>query len=170
LPRAECVKRLRDSTQREWNVFGKGYIVGRIGEESTILYVRRGYQNAFRTILAVTLSDTFEQTRLRCQSRFMHGTTIFMSIWFGGVIVLGGALTVTLLVKAATTQNLAELPAAFVPVLMLALGIGFVWFGRFLARNEKSLLIEFLEVTLEAQRSPVAAPLQFHELSPRVYN
>jgi hypothetical protein len=116
------------------------------------------------------MTDTFGQTRLRCQSRFSHAITIFMGIWFGGVIVIGGALVVTLLVKAITTQSLDDLGGAIVPLLMLVFGVSFVWFGRFLARNEKSHLIAFLETTLEARRSPIAAPLQLRGLTPRAYN
>ena len=80
-----------------------------------------------------------------------------MIVWFSGVILIGGALSViavaTLLGVPAPPMK-GNLPLPFVPILfiiMLAFGVGLVRFGRWLARNEKRILVDFVSEVLDAK-------------------
>jgi len=79
---------------------------------------------------------------------------IFMLIWFGGVISIGGAAFIAALVDLITGRRFVEgshAAAIVVPLGMVVFGIGLLKFGRYLARNERPQLIEFLKQTLEAR-------------------
>ena len=78
---------------------------------------------------------------------------IFLCIWFGGVILIGGMAFLTairqLLFGVGGVQNPA-LAIAVLPV-MLAVGYGFVRLGRYIARDEARFLTDFLIRTLDAR-------------------
>jgi hypothetical protein len=69
-----------------------------------------------------------------------------MTIWFSFVVLFG-------LVAAIGPPMSGDLPSPLVrwmPILLLAFGVGFVWFGRWLARDEERFLVDFVAEVLEA--------------------
>jgi len=83
-------------------------------------------------------------------SRFV---LVFMSVWFGGVVLIGGSIFIKSLVAILHGRNLSELPSlmgTIIPLIMVAFGIGLLNFGWYLARDERSKMIEFLTQNLDA--------------------
>ena len=83
-------------------------------------------------------------------SRFVHA---FMSFWFTGVILIGGAIFVLsfLSMLRLITAGILTLIGMLVPIGMILFGIALLKFGWFLARNEREKLIDFLRQTLNAR-------------------
>jgi hypothetical protein len=151
--RSACVSKLRASTEQEWNILGKGEVVGRVGEDGLVLFMRRASDNAFKTILAATLTDYFGQTRLRCRFRVPHATAVILTLWIFGIVLVGGTCLVTFLVKAATSQSLYDVGIAFLPLSVGVVGLALAWMLRLFARNDRELLLEFLQSTIDGRRS-----------------
>ena len=81
--------------------------------------------------------------------------TLFMCIWFGFAVLMCGIFlipSVRSLIAHPDTVQQETWVGCVVPIIMPAFGIGLVWFGRFLARNEDRLLVEFLVQTLDAKK------------------
>ena len=70
---------------------------------------------------------------------------IFMFIWFGGVVLIGGSLLV------ASGRQDHNVLGAVIPVGMLGFGFALVRFGRFMARNEARFITEFVIKTLNGR-------------------
>jgi len=76
---------------------------------------------------------------------------IFMFIWFGGVVMVGGALSFATVHSApsASSSRRGDVLSVAVPLGMLGFGFALVRFGRYLARNEDKFLTDFLIHTLD---------------------
>ena len=79
-----------------------------------------------------------------------------MAIWFGGVLLIGGAMfvgTVATLLKGSTPPPAnAWLGIAIAP-LMLVCGVAMIGIGKFFARNERQFLVDFLRLTIDAREA-----------------
>ena len=70
-----------------------------------------------------------------------------MAVWFGAVALIGGAIFVhslSLLVWAPAKAPDGNIVGVVVPVMMLFFGAGLVALGRWLARDEKAFLLNFV--------------------------
>ncbi len=147
LTREECVRRLRESVDSEWALFGSRPLIGRVDDSSFKSRQRKRYRNSFQTYLRAALEDEGHQTRIRCHFGMHPLVTAFMIFWFS-IVLLGTNLpTLAWLANGGGWEVLA-LPAC--GLLMVGLGFGLVSFGRFLARGEQVYLQDFLQETLEA--------------------
>ena len=63
---------------------------------------------------------------------------------FGATVMIGGAIVV------AAVPSFVWLALA-IPIAMLAFGFGHIKFGRYLARDERRFLLEFLRQTMGAK-------------------
>ena len=147
LSRVEVVRVLRANVDSSWKFFGEKVVVGSIGASSFSLRIRLTYRNSFQTVLSGRVMEDQGATRIRCHSG-MHGFVIaLLTMWFGGVLMALFALAPFVL-----HLDSLDLAAPLIPVGMGLLGIGLVWFGRYLARDELGTLVAFLEETLDASR------------------
>lgn len=92
-----------------------------------------------------------EGTVIRCTFGMHPFVIVFMAIWFTGVIVGCGVFTVAAFQGAVGGGQPAF--GVAVPYIMLAFGLGLVWFGRYLARGEEQFLVSFLATAIDAQRN-----------------
>ena len=161
LPLHECVVRLREVTGGDdlWSWFGNfgsREVVGHVSERSIRLRKRIGYKNSFQTILIGRLERHEAGTIFRGKARMATFLRCFMTVWFGGLVLIGGILSVAAVGQVlgfAAPAMQGNLPLPLVPVifiLMLAFGVGLVRFGRWLARDEERFLVQFLADALEA--------------------
>jgi hypothetical protein len=147
LSRDELASTLREQIDSPFVLFGKKTFIGR-ASASRIWIVRRvGYRNSFQTVLTATLSTSDSGgTLLRCRTGMSAFVIAFLSVWFGGVLTIGGAVVSLPFIEAAWKPELLILPA------MLLFGVGLVSFGRWLAKGEDELLVSFLEDAVDARR------------------
>jgi hypothetical protein len=146
LPLSECVTLLKEDVCPWWKPFGNQAVVGRVGSETFSIRMRNGYRNSFRQVLRGRMIDApGGGTQIDCSVGMSRWVMIFMCMWFGGLILIGGTLVTT------TADGLRTLP---VLLGMFAFGVALVALGRFLARNEKDDLVQFVCFTLVAREMP----------------
>jgi hypothetical protein len=148
LSREECVQRLRSKADPAWS----GAVIGSVGETSFRLRKRIYYRNSFQYSLSGKLIDDNGQTRLHCRIGPHPLVLAFLVIWFGGVLVACGAVSVWIAGAFAHRAHPSNLwPGAAIPFLMLAGGVALVMLGRYFARDEPDYLIDFLRKSLDAR-------------------
>jgi hypothetical protein len=74
-----------------------------------------------------------------------------MMFWFTGVILIGGSMFIMAIRDfMAGSETDGEWLALVVPPLMIAGGTAMVAVGRWLGRNERPFLTDFIKTTLSA--------------------
>ena len=167
LPPAECVSRLVAVMDTEQSaifslagLFGSKPVIGRVTETSLQLRKRIGYRNSFQSFLAATLRPEAGGTVISGEVAMHAFVKVFMFIWFGGVILIGGTafvVTAGTIFFGSSSQHQNAWMGAVIPTVMLLFGFGLVRFGRFLARDEARFLTDFLMQTLNAHAQDRAA-------------
>lgn len=157
---ADCVSRLRAAVNSEaffdlssW--FGTMPVSGRVSESSLRLRKRIWYRNDFQSFLYATMQPETGGTVIFGKVGLHPFTTVFICIWLGvAVLMCGTVLTPSIRSFFAHPDAVHQETwvGCVVPIIMPVFGIGLVWFGRFLARNEDRFLTEFLVQTLDANK------------------
>ncbi len=128
-------------------MFSGGAVIGRVGNGAATLRKRIGYRNSFQTVLAVEWRSASSGTRVECTGRLHAFVMVFLVLWFGLALLIGGALFVAALVGAIEGDG----SSVFTNVSFLVLGgAAIVLLGRLSARNEEAYLLNFVRNTLEA--------------------
>lgn len=94
-------------------------------------------QNSFNPIFVGSFRAEGNQTILSGVLRLSRFTQVFMSIWFGGILLWVLIASVAVIAKPSETW--------FFPlfgILMFALGVGLVKIGKWFSRNDKKWLTE----------------------------
>ena len=153
LPIVACISRLRGVVQSEWALFGKSPVVGRVGESSFKLRKRLsgGAYNSFQTYVSGRLTGDGVLTRLTCRFGMHWFVTLFTTLWLTPFLAI---LTFSI------ADDLANLRAPafddyFVFSVFALFGIGLLCIGRYMARNEKRYLLNFLRETIDARERNV---------------
>lgn len=147
---AEVLRRLQAAVDSEWTFGGGKDVVGHVGDGGFRLRLRIGYRNSFQTHMFGAVRAEGRGTRIVARTGMHPFAAVFMTVWISmvglaAVMVVAGSIETR---PAEAEQGLIVL----VPVGMLALGIALVGIGRWVARNERARLIEFLERTVDAKR------------------
>jgi hypothetical protein len=156
LSREECVKRLKEAADRGGPISGGRSVRGYPSATRLRAVVRIWYANPLQTILRAKSEEVPSGTRIHCSFGLGLFTKISLSIWFVGVAVMGLAGTVTFALSPANDASLSGYGSVIFllfTALILAFGVGFVSFGRWLARNEQPGLKEFICNTLNASEA-----------------
>ncbi len=157
LPRADCVRRLRENVGSYWGI-GSGHgVIGEVAGDHIRLRKRIYYRNSFQPTLRGRLSDTSDGgTLVRCEFAELQLLPVFIAV--AVLIVLIAGVTVSLLAKSGVQLRDVPLAAIIAPLASLpffvALGFGVVTIGRRFARDEPRFLVDFLVKTLEAREEP----------------
>jgi hypothetical protein len=154
LPQEECIARLRQAVGSEWSLSGGAPAIGRVGDASFRIRKRlpAAVHNSFQTRLRGTLSPAGTGTHLHCHLGMHPLIGIFMPLWFCLVLAFAAGWIVIGVERGATGMQFWA--GLIIPVFMLVFGVGLIAFGRFLARNERPFLLDFLRQTVDAQ--PIA--------------
>jgi hypothetical protein len=164
---AECASRLEAVIDSERSalfsvagLFGSRPVVGRVTGSSLRLRKRIGYRNSFQIFLTATMQPEAGGTLISGGFAMHPFVRVFMLIWFGGVILMGGSIFVatvrgTFSVTGGHRQNIWL--GLVLPPAMLAFGAGLLRVGRFLDRDEARFLTDFLVETLNARDQKRAA-------------
>lgn len=151
LDRAEVLRRLQGAVDSEWTFGGGKGVVGRVGDGGFRLRMRIGYRNSFQTYMFGAMQAEGRGTRIVARTGMHPAAAVFMTLWIS-VVGLGAAIGVAGLIQAQPGEAVQGL-IILVPVGLFAFGIALVGIGRWIARNERARLVEFLERTVDAKRA-----------------
>jgi hypothetical protein len=143
--RDECTRRL--TARMDTSAFGARPVIGRI--RGTKLHARKRiiYRNSFQTHLSATLVDQAGQTLVQCRFSMHPFVLAFTTVWFTGVLAIGGLIFAHSLMRLISDHFRAPLDlwaGLAVPVALVGFGIGLLVLGRGLARGEQAFLTDFL--------------------------
>jgi hypothetical protein len=149
LGREECVRRLQLQTDPPGTFFSKKPLIGYV--DATGLEIRKHikHQDGFQPWLIGEIVDESGRTRLRFHFGMSFCATAFVTIWFGGMLFMGGAMLMAAIrsLPSGAYQIPDALVAIAISLLQLLVGLG-MRLGR---RSEEQFLIEFLRDTIEAR-------------------
>jgi hypothetical protein len=153
--RDECVRRLQEKTESRFlAVFSNKPVAGHVGYTSFRIRKRIAYRNSFQPHVSGDLLNEGGRTRVRCRVGMHPAVIAFMAIWFGVLLIGGGAAAISaigsLLRDHATAHAWTSVAAA---AFMLSGGVAMVALGHFAGRNEPRFLIDFLRDTIAAQNA-----------------
>jgi hypothetical protein len=143
LPAAEVEQRLANALRFSQDVHGK--VRGRR------FWMRRRvlYRNPLQTHVLGEIVDQNGDSRLVCTSRPHLFTLWWFGLWFAVLFAMVATDLLTLR-AAGATEALSSMSG---PLLLLAFGAAIVGVGRSHARNDESLLVEFINKTTGASRT-----------------
>jgi hypothetical protein len=142
---------LQENTDPLWKLFGSKPVVGRVSPGKFSGYKRIFYGNSFRTIVFADVSPGNGGTVLTLRFGMSRFVVPFMTFWFTGVLLTGGAASIMAVKDFIEGKSrTGEWIAFIVPPLMIIFGIALVAFGRWLGRDERPFLIDFFKNTLSA--------------------
>lgn len=146
--RAEIVRALTDETDRWWAFSGARPFVASVSNDGFSLRVRQWYRNSFQTHLRARFHDEVNGTRMSCRVGMHPFVVGFMVVWFG----LVATIAVGVITTFTASEGLGILPGVFFTALMGVFGVGLVWIGRWLAREETPRMLAFLSEVIDAER------------------
>ena len=138
----ESVSRLRAATKRSvFSALAEPAAVGTVTESRVKLQrVIPMFRNSFKPFLIGQFVKRGEQVFLVGRLT-MHGfVKVFMTVWFGFLVVFGLAAPF-----AQTPSRSASFAFVFAPIAMCGFGVGLVWFGKWLARNDAAWLADVVK-------------------------
>lgn len=149
----QCAQTLREAVDSPWVFLGKKPVVGTVGEDNAVLRKRIKGRNSFQTLLKVKMSGRTDGTALSCKGGMSLAVAIFITLWLGVVLVIGGAVFLAT-VASLTGAGESEIPPAiglFVPPTLLVFGVLLLTIGRKMAKAEEAFLLAFVTQTLQAR-------------------
>ena len=149
----QCARALSEAVDSPWVFLGKKPVVGTVGEDGAVLRKRIKGRNSFQTLLKVKMCGRIDGTALSCRGGMSLAVAIFIGLWLGVVLAIGGAVFLAS-VAGLTGAGESEIPPALgllVPPAMLAFGALLLTVGRTMAKAEEAFLLDFLTRTLQAR-------------------
>ena len=139
----ECVSRLEAAMDKEssglfrWDAFGSKPVIGTVSGDSLSLRKRIFYRNSFQTSLSAKIRPERGGTVISGEMGMDTLVRAFLVIWFGGVILIGGSMSVSsvsdLLSGSPRPGN--NIVGAVVPLLMAGFGVGLSWASCLIERR-----------------------------------
>jgi hypothetical protein len=135
----ESVSRLRAATKRSvFSALAEPAAVGTVTESRVKLQrVIPMVRNSFKPFLVGQFVKRGEHVFLVGRFTMLGFVKVFMTVWFGFLFVFGVAAPF-----AQTTSKSFTLAFVFGPITMCGFGVGLVWFGKWLARNDAAWLAD----------------------------
>ncbi|MBE7211210.1 MAG: hypothetical protein INR65_09340 [Gluconacetobacter diazotrophicus] len=147
LPLETCCSRMSAEIGKIWAIPGSRPVVGWTSGTKLRIRKRIWYQNSFQTSMFANMVEQDSHTLIRCHFSMHPFVLAFLVVWFGFVSFFSIAtFTMFLSGRLVIYQSALQPPwlGLFAPVAMLLFGFGMVRFGRYLARNERPFLLDFV--------------------------
>ena len=143
----ESVSRLRAATKRSvFSALAEPAAVGTVTESRVKLQrVIPMVRNSFKPFLVGQFVKRGEQVFLVGRFTMLGFVKVFMTFWFGFLVVFGVAAPF-----ARTASKSTTLAFIFGPITMCGFGVGLVWFGKWLARNDAAWLADVVKRAIGA--------------------
>ena len=163
LPAPECRSRLQHYSQADsvWRAFrfdAKGTVYSSVRPSSFRLFAKGPMfvRNSFEPYFYGSVLEADGRTLIRGRFRMHPVVLVFMTVWFIGVVTIGGLITAVMLYELLTgrrvSTEMAPGLAALLGPAMLAFGIGLVALGWRMGRSQREQIEQFLETALQARR------------------
>jgi hypothetical protein len=161
LPISDCLNRIRASIDEErrtllsWSGYaGSRKVLGKIDGYEIRLQKRRYYHNDFAPYFYARLLPQTHGTRIEGRFDCSPFVKTFMRIWLI-LVIAGGTPIFILCLKDILTGSASVSGDRYVGVVvppgMVLFGLLLPRIGRWLAKNEESYILEFLQSTLPAR-------------------
>jgi hypothetical protein len=143
----ESVSRLRAATKRSvFSALAEPAAVGTVTESRVKLQrVIPMFRNSFKPFLVGQFVKRGEHVFLVGRFTMDGFVKVFMTVWFGFLVVFGVAAPF-----AHTVSRSGSFAFVFAPIIMCGFGVGLVWFGKWLARNDAAWLADVVKRALGA--------------------
>jgi hypothetical protein len=143
----ESVSRLRAATKRSvFSALAESAAVGTVTESRVKLQrVIPMVRNSFKPFLIGQFVKRGEHVFLVGRFTMLGFVKVFMTVWFGFLVAFGVAAPF-----AQTASKSATLALVFGPITMCCFGVGLVWFGKWLARNDAAWLADVVKRAIGA--------------------
>jgi hypothetical protein len=102
-------------------------------------------RNSFKPFLIGQFVKRGEHVFLVGRFTMLGFVKVFMTVWFGFLVAFGVAAPF-----AQTASKSATLALVFGPITMCCFGVGLVWFGKWLARNDAAWLADVVKRAIGA--------------------
>jgi hypothetical protein len=138
----ESVTRLRAAT-RKWgfSALAEPAAVGTVTESKVKLQrVVPMVRNSFKPFLIAQFVKRGERVFLVGRFTMLGAVKVFMSVWFCLVIVFGAAALIGQIAMKSGSSLFA-----LGPIAMCGFGVGLLWFGKWLAKNDAAWLSEVVK-------------------------
>jgi hypothetical protein len=129
-------------------------VIGTVSDRTFRLQKRRFGRNDFSPQFHGEFQAEPGGSRIEGHFDISSWVKVFMRLWLGGVVLLGGPIFVLTLIdvlKGSHYMNSDTWVGLAVPPAMLAWGFLLPRIGRFFGRGEERFLLEFMEHTLAAR-------------------
>jgi hypothetical protein len=143
----ESVSRLRAATKRSvFSALAEPAAVGTVTESRVKLQrVIPMFRNSFKPFLVGQFVKRGEHVFLVGRFTMDGFVKVFMTVWFGFLVVFGVAAPF-----AQTASRSGSFAFVFAPIIMCGFGVGLVWFGKWLARNDAAWLADVVKRAIGA--------------------
>lgn len=130
-----------------------GPVLGDISGDKFLLYVtRRDFRNSFGPHFHGKLVAAPSGTVIEGKFRMHFIVRIFLSIWFTGVIAIGGKMALLSFKGIAMAQPTSETYVGlFFPVALFLCGLLMVYWGKTLGTDDEVEIMKFLQNTLHSR-------------------
>lgn len=129
---------------------GKKEILGKVRGTDFRLQVRRCYRNSFAPFLYGQFVTVQDGTSINGEFKMHPFARVFMTGWFSFLAVFAIAALI-LPSRGQATATSTRFGMVFAACAMAAFGFFLVRFGRWLARDESRVIVDFLKTTLAAK-------------------
>jgi len=152
---ADCRTRLGSGTDLggmalSWDAAVPGEVVGEFRGPAFRLHTKKYYSNSFTPFFYGKLTEADGGTVLEGDFRLHPFIRLFLLFWISFLLIFAAsAIIVPPQPHPASGLNRGLFYMGL--ALLTVLGIGFVQFGRWLARGEREVIHSFLKSTLEAE-------------------
>jgi hypothetical protein len=143
----ESVSRLRAATKRSvFSALAEPAAVGTVtGSRVKLQRVIPMFRNSFKPFLVGQFVKRGEHVFLVGRFTMHSFVKVFMTVWFGFLVVFGVTAPF-----AQTVSRSGSFAFVFAPITMCGFGVGLVWFGKWLARNDAAWLADVVKRAIGA--------------------
>jgi hypothetical protein len=144
----ECHMRLKEAVDTSFfSYFSSKQVVGRISKDAISIRKRIRYRNSFQTVLRASLKPSGNGTKLLANIGLHPFVKIFIFIWFGALILIGGLIVIISLSSLTknTSADIGTIMGILIPLGMAMFGIALLKFGKYLARDESRFFNSILD-------------------------
>ena len=151
---ADCRTRLGSATDLggmalSWDAAAPGPVLGEFHGSMFRLHTKKYYSNSFTPFFYGKLAEVDGGTMLEGDFRLHPFIRLFLLFWFSFLIIFAASPIIVPAQHNPVSGLNRHLFYTGLAALAI-LGIGFVQFGRWLARGEREVIHAFLKKTLEA--------------------
>ena len=152
----ECENRIRNSVCN--NFFAKDKLSGRVNSNKHkfwLLKHKANLNNSFARIFYGRMTSEDNGTIIKGSFHLHLLVKIFILIWFGGLIVIGGYIFLLSILQIilSTSYNIVNPVAGILaPCGFLMFGIFLTRLGKWLSKDGEEYVLKFIIATLEAKQ------------------